>query len=72
MVAASGTQVHPRVRKRIPCELAVGGDRHRGLVLNVSRGGLYVQTHAEAQVGSLVGVDLAPPAWRSPIGDKRS
>jgi hypothetical protein len=56
------TQLHPRVRKRMPCEVSTGGTRHQGFVLNVSRGGLYVQTSAGVEVGSLVGVELAPLA----------
>jgi hypothetical protein len=56
------TQLHPRVRKRMPCEVSIGGARHQGFVLNVSRGGLYVQTSAGAEVGDVVGVDLSPPA----------
>ena len=56
------TQLHPRVRKRMTCEVSIGSTRHQGFVLNVSRGGLYVQTSAGAEVGSLVAVELAPPA----------
>ena len=46
----------------MPCEVSIGDARHQGFVLNVSRGGLYVQTRAGVEVGSLVGVELAPPA----------
>jgi Tfp pilus assembly protein PilZ len=56
------TQVHPRVRKRMPCEVSIGDARHQGFVLNVSRGGLYVQTSAGVEVGSLVKVELTAPA----------
>jgi hypothetical protein len=46
----------------MPSEVSIGGSRHQGFVLNVSRGGLYVQTSAGAEVGSVVEVELAPPA----------
>jgi len=55
-------QVDPRVKKRIPCELSFGGDRHSGIVLNVSRGGLYVQTSVGPSPGDRVEIDLAPPS----------
>ncbi len=59
------TQLHPRVRKRMPCEVSNGDSRHQGFVLNVSRGGLYVQTGLGVEVGALVGVELTPPG---PLG----
>jgi len=58
-------QSEPRVKKRIPCELSFGGGRHSGIVLNVSRGGLYVQTSVGPSPGDLVEIDLSPSAARN-------
>ena len=48
----------PRYRKRVPCQLVVGGGSHPGMVLNVSRGGLFVQTGARARPGDRVRIAL--------------
>ena len=53
------TAVDPRFRKRVPCRLQVTGSAHSGMVLNVSRGGLFVQTTAGASPGDSVHLDLA-------------
>jgi hypothetical protein len=55
------TEIEPRVRKRVPCTINVDGGQHRGFVLNVSRGGLFVQTSLPANPGSLIGIDLSSP-----------
>jgi len=49
----------PRFRKRVPCRLQVTGSAHSGMVLNLSRGGLFVQTTAGASPGDAVHLDLA-------------
>ena len=51
-------QPEPRFKKRVPCDLIVAGARHPGIVLNISRGGLYVQTSVVFQRGAWVAVDL--------------
>ena len=53
------TAVDPRFRKRVPCRLQVTGTSHTGMVLNVSRSGLFVQTTAGASPGDSVHLDLA-------------
>jgi hypothetical protein len=53
-------QAETRYKRRVPCELTHQGARHPGLVLNVSRGGLFVQTGARALPGSRVRVALSP------------
>ncbi len=50
----------PRFRKRVPCRLTMAGDAHVGIVLNVSRGGLFVQTTARARSGDAIRLDLRP------------
>ena len=55
------TQVHQRIAKRIPCSVGIGEQRHNGLVLNVSQGGLFVQTSAVMPAGEAVVLKLTPP-----------
>ena len=58
--ATSGT----RVKKRIPCTLDQDERQHSGMILNLSHGGVFVQTNFPAEPGSLV--DLH---FRGPKGD---
>lgn len=58
----SDAQSEPRFKKRVPCELIVDGSRHPGIVLNLSRSGLFVQTSVTARRGDDVAVDLNA-AW---------
>ena len=51
-------QAEPRFKKRLPCRLKVAGSSHSGMVLNLSRGGLFVQTSAGPPPGADVVVDL--------------
>jgi len=53
------TAVDRRFKKRVPCRLQLPGGSHSGMVLNVSRGGLFVQTSAGASPGEAVHLDLA-------------
>jgi Tfp pilus assembly protein PilZ len=53
-----GTQAEPRFKKRLPCRLKVAGSSHTAMVLNVSRGGLFVQTSAGPPPGADVEIDL--------------
>ena len=73
------TAVDPRFRKRVPCRLRAPGGAYSGTVLNVSRGGLFVQTGAAASPGEALRIDLgvddaAPLAvdacvvWRRVVG----
>jgi hypothetical protein len=48
----------PRFKKRLPCRLRAPGGAASGMVLNVSRGGLFVQTSAAASPGETVHIDL--------------
>ena len=58
-------QSEPRFKKRVPCELIVEGSRHPGIVLNLSRSGLFVQTAVTARRGDVVAVDLNASASRA-------
>ncbi|MAE96026.1 MAG: hypothetical protein CL910_15320 [Deltaproteobacteria bacterium] len=57
--------VEPRFKKRIPCRLKADGSTT--MVLNVSRGGLFVQTSAVARPGDPVRVYLSPGDSDDPI-----
>jgi Tfp pilus assembly protein PilZ len=52
------TKVEPRFKKRLPCRVKVAGSSYAGMVLNVSRGGLFIQTSAGPPPGAGVTVDL--------------
>lgn len=51
----------PRIAKRMPCAVHLGGQRYSGVVLNVSQGGLFVQTNADPHRGSDLELELASP-----------
>lgn len=54
----SQVQQDPRIKRRLSCDLFFNGGRQSGIVLNVSRGGLFVQTSVAAGPGENVAVDL--------------
>jgi hypothetical protein len=68
----------PRYRKRLPCQVKIGGSAHEGWIVNLSRTGLFVQTAAGAGPGEMIEValqrrrpaDLVPAA--APSGSARS
>jgi hypothetical protein len=47
-------RANPRTQCRIPCEIESSSDRAGGTVLDVSEGGLSVQTTIEAELGRCV------------------
>jgi len=55
------SQRHERIAKRMPCAVRVGESLYSGLVLNLSPGGIYIQTNADAGQGSAVGLELQAP-----------
>lgn len=56
----------PRFRHRMSCSLRIGGQVHRALVLNLSRGGLFVRTTARVRPGAKIELDLP---LRDPQGE---
>jgi len=62
-------QVRPdaRIKKRLPCRVKVAGTSFGGMVLNVSRSGLFVQTTARVDPGTEMWLELNPSAERSAI-----
>lgn len=51
-------RAHPRIKRRVNCSVSVKGNSHVGVVMDLSRGGFFVQTGAMAPVGSRVDVAL--------------
>ncbi|MBW2270541.1 MAG: PilZ domain-containing protein [Deltaproteobacteria bacterium] len=57
----------PRLAKRMTCAVSVGDQRFSGVVLNLSQGGLFVQTSAAPQCGASVVLELNPPGDEAAI-----
>ena len=62
-----GKREEPRFKKRIPCELRQRQSMFSGLILDVSRTGLFVQTRAAAKAGDEVEVMLNRREPNAPI-----
>jgi Tfp pilus assembly protein PilZ len=60
-------QLQPRIAKRVPCAVHVGKRRYSGVVLNVSQGGLFVQTSADAGQGANIDLELSIPEHRDVV-----
>ena len=52
-------RVEPRFKRKTPCKLRHQQRHHSGMVLDISRTGLFVQTSATAQDGEEVEVTLS-------------
>lgn len=53
-------QHYPRFKKRVPCEFDDGEGHHeRGIVLNLSRNGLFIRSSISPRVGAHVKLDLS-------------
>ncbi|MEN8181293.1 MAG: PilZ domain-containing protein [Myxococcota bacterium] len=48
-----------RIKRRLPCEFLYGGHRHRGIVVDLSPGGLFLQTDIAVDPGSELEVHLS-------------
>ena len=57
-------RANPRTKCRIACEVQSSSDRASGTVLDVSEGGLSVQTTIEAEEGDVVLLHLCVPGER--------
>ena len=64
------SQADPRFQKRIPCAFNAGGRSCSGLVLNVSRSGLFLQTSTPEKSGAVVDLELNPLDRHEPIALK--
>jgi hypothetical protein len=58
---AMQAQCDTRVKKRVSCTLNLESRHHRGMILNLSQRGLFVQTTLPAEPGTLVDIDLDDP-----------
>lgn len=54
-------RVNDRTRRRMPCDVTIGGRHHNGLVINYSPSGLFIQTSAKAKPGDRLDVQLSLP-----------
>jgi Tfp pilus assembly protein PilZ len=54
-------QPAPRYRKRLPCRVRVGESQYSGVITNLSRSGLFVQTGAGAAPGERIEVAVQAP-----------
>jgi Tfp pilus assembly protein PilZ len=50
-----------RKKRRMPCNVTFEGRQHNGLVIDLSPGGLFVQTNAKAQPGDRLDLKLSLP-----------
>ena len=48
----------PRFRKRVPCRLWIGKSSYSGVVLNLSRQGMFVQTCVGMKAGDSIDLQL--------------
>ncbi len=46
------------MKRRVSCEIIVGGSRHTGVVLNLSPGGFFIQTGASPALGMKIDIEL--------------
>jgi len=56
-----GGRVFERKKRRMPCDVIFEGQQHSGLVLDVSPGGLFIQTSAKAKPGARLDLRLSLP-----------
>ncbi len=60
-------RLESRYRKRVLCRLKQGPHRFAGVVLNVSRSGLFVQTSASPEIGAEIHVMLNQHTRDTPV-----
>jgi Tfp pilus assembly protein PilZ len=58
---------HRRHVRRIRCELFIRGTRYGGIVKDVSRGGVFVNTRAKASIGTAITIVIPPGEGRTEI-----
>jgi hypothetical protein len=54
-------RIFERKRRQMPCTLTLDGRNHGGLVLDVSPGGLYIQSSAKMKPGDQVEIQMTLP-----------
>ncbi len=61
LVAELERRDFPRVRRRLPCSLLIGGHCHSATVRDLSANGFFVETDADLSLGTGVIVTVAGP-----------
>jgi len=51
----------PRLKKRLPCSLLIGGHCHEATVRDLSAGGFFVETDVDIRLGTGVIVTISGP-----------
>ena len=59
-IAMSG-RIFERKRRQMPCTLMLDGRHHGGLILDVSPGGLYIQSSAKIKPGDQLEIQMTIP-----------
>ncbi len=54
-------RIFERKRRQMPCTLTLDGRNHGGLILDVSPGGLYIQSSAKIKPGDQIEIQLTIP-----------
>lgn len=57
-----------RTKRRMPCNIKVGGRRYAGMVLDFSASGLFIQTTAKASPGEQLQLELSLPGEQERMG----
>ncbi len=60
-------RVEPRFKKRMSCRLSLGPSSYSGMVLDLSRTGLFIQTSAGARPGAEIAVNVHSAGFTTPI-----
>jgi hypothetical protein len=60
-------RIFERKKRQMPCTLAVDGHHHGGLILDVSPGGLYIQSSAKIKPGDQLGLYMTIPGVRGRV-----
>lgn len=53
-----GVRTSDRTKHRAPCTVTIGGRRHNGFVLDLSRSGLFIQTSAQPRPGQRLDIEV--------------
>ena len=54
-------RIFERKRRQMPCTLTLDGRNHGGLILDVSPGGLYIQSSAKIKPGDQIEIQMTIP-----------
>ena len=56
-------RIFERKRRQMPCTLMLDGRHHGGLILDVSPGGLFIQTSAKVKPGDQLEIQMTTPGF---------